>query len=412
MSITIDNIQRSSSNTVTFDIHGTPENGFDKSQVNAIRRTLLSSIPSVGFSLEGDKTNLTMIRNDSSLHNEFILNRIALVPLYINPETYQKQYLFYLNVQSTDKESVTTITMNDFSIYPIKDGVNVEELNPIPSKDNYQMNNPLSQEEKDKILRPFIMNDTKNYCILTELKKSSDKNSLHIEAYGVPDIGHAYENSRWCAVSQASYMFKKDEEQFKKVLQDKIAVKGIQNESKDVKKRFAEELFIKESERYFLRDNFAEPYHYEMTIQSTHYMSSEELFVKANDIIRDQINDFKKTIPSLFSGNETMSIQKTKENVYVITCHGYDHTVSNLLQSYISRYMIDNDSEFAVCGYKKVHPLQDIIEFTLSFNTSNKIFSASEAQKNNAIIKLFDESCSSLLLTFTSIIDKASATLL
>ena len=85
-------------NSIVFDIVGTKEKGLNKSIVNSLRRTLLSSIPSVGFRTEMKKCDIKIVKNTSPLHNEYILHRIAMIPLYINPESYNRNLLFKLKV--------------------------------------------------------------------------------------------------------------------------------------------------------------------------------------------------------------------------------------------------------------------------------------------------------------------------
>ena len=83
-----------------FIISGDDDYGFDKSLVNAIRRVLLTDIPTVGFNLypNGEGNDLTMTVNNSSLHNEMLLHRIALMPLYINPINYMRNHWFSCNI--------------------------------------------------------------------------------------------------------------------------------------------------------------------------------------------------------------------------------------------------------------------------------------------------------------------------
>ena len=78
-----------------FVLSGDNDYGFDKSLVNAIRRVLLTDIPTVGFQIyeNGENNDIHMIINNSSLHNEMLLHRIALIPLYLNPENYMKNHL-------------------------------------------------------------------------------------------------------------------------------------------------------------------------------------------------------------------------------------------------------------------------------------------------------------------------------
>ena len=90
-----------SDNNIVFDIKGNNITGLHKSIINSLRRTLLSSIKTVGFRTLIDSQDIIVKKNTTSLHNEFLLHRISLVPLYIDPEEYNKSLLFKLNVEST-----------------------------------------------------------------------------------------------------------------------------------------------------------------------------------------------------------------------------------------------------------------------------------------------------------------------
>jgi len=81
-------------NTLTFTLSGDEKYGLDKSITNGIRRTLLTDIQSVAF----DPDNIKIEKNTGSLHNEFLKHRISLIPLYIDPETYNYSLLFELKV--------------------------------------------------------------------------------------------------------------------------------------------------------------------------------------------------------------------------------------------------------------------------------------------------------------------------
>ena len=87
-------------NTLIFELNGSDEYGLDKSIVNSLRRILLSEIPCIAFRVEeGTKQDIIVETNNTSLHNEFLMHRISMIPLYMNIEEYEKNYLFYLNVK-------------------------------------------------------------------------------------------------------------------------------------------------------------------------------------------------------------------------------------------------------------------------------------------------------------------------
>src|SRR6056300_893601 len=95
-----------SENQISFDIRGNPKTGLSPSIVNAIRRTLLSAIPTVGFKTEMNDSDIIIKTNTTPLHNEYLLHRIGMIPLYIDPESWNKNYLFYLSVTSNDDEPI------------------------------------------------------------------------------------------------------------------------------------------------------------------------------------------------------------------------------------------------------------------------------------------------------------------
>jgi len=393
-------LTNSINNRIEFDIQGDKNLGLDKSIVNSLRRVLLTSIPSIAFRTEIQSSDIKVIRNDTSLHNEFLIHRISLIPLYIDPDNYEKQYLFYLKVESSDNP-ITIITANDFVIYPMKKGV---ELGTDISLDNYDMENPLSEKEKEKIFRPFKFQGSNEYCLISELKTTSLENKKQeLELYGVPSISYSYEHAKWQAASQVSYKFKHNEELFRKIVQEKAIVQDIDNI-----KQFEESLMISEGERYFHRDIYTNPLWYEFVIESVHFKSSKELFIEACKIMINQLEILKNEIPKISTDEDSIiDIETNKENVYKLIIQGYDDTVGNVLQSFISRHIIIEGSLFSVCGYKRPHPLEEIIHLYLSFNPENKVFNGNQSQKIVSLVQTLMETCDHLIKLYSQIMNEA-----
>ena len=112
--------KKSKATELQFDIKGDTDTGLNTSIVNSLRRTILSTIPAIAFRTDSENSDLIIKKNNGALHNEFLADRIALIPLYIDPRDYQKQYLFHLNIANNPSEPITTVTANDFDIYPLK----------------------------------------------------------------------------------------------------------------------------------------------------------------------------------------------------------------------------------------------------------------------------------------------------
>lgn len=387
---------------LTFTISGDNNYGFDKSLINAIRRILLTEIPTVGFKLydNGENNDINMIINNSSLHNEMLLHRISLVPLYINPENFMKNYLFECKVIHDTAEPFKFITTDDINIYPLNSSLSerlekyndeskemtkedekllLDQLN-VLSIDNYDLKKPLSQKDKEDIFRPFEFRGVKNHCLITELKTTNTEN-IHQELhfYGSPSIGYGYEDAKFQAVSQSTYSFTINKDLVESVLDEKIKVEEIdKNDIETYRNKF----LLSESERYFYRDNYGEPNCYNFSLKSNHYYDEEILFMKSIKILLEKCENFKLQLIEFLKENDSnISFIKRKEYVYLFEVLNESHTLGNLVQSHIVRRCINNTTIVNNFSYKKPHPLEDKIYFILSVNPKNKFI-----QKNDELV--------------------------
>ena len=390
-------------NTLNFVLSGDNEYGLDKSLVNAIRRILLTDIPTIGFNLteNGENSDLIMVTNNSSLHNEMLSHRIALIPLYLKPENYMKNHLFECKIKHDTIEPFKFITMNDVNIYPLKSGflerldhyfdesydmshedskILKEQLNTV-NIENYDLNKPFSQKEKDKIFRPFEFRGNHHYSMITELK-TTNTDDIHqeIHFYGSPSVGYGYQDAKFQGVSQATYSFEIDEQLVNSVLKEKIQIEGIEKEDQqDYERKFR----LAESERYFYRDDYGEPNRYNFAIKSNHYYDSETLFKKSIEILIEKCETLKLELIEYLKENKSkISVEKVKEFIYHYEVLNESHTLGNLIQSHITRKSINDDTIINLFGYKKPHPLEDKILFIVSMNPKHKI------SKNDEVIRI------------------------
>ena len=353
--------------TIEFDIKGDVENGLHPSIVNAIRRTLLSDIPTLGYRTEINNKDIIIVKNNTSLHNEFLEQRISLIPLYIDPETYQKQYLFHLKIiDNNSPEPIMKITAKDFNLYPLKKETNIEELKEQTDIDisKYDLDTPLPYKDKVRVFKPYKYNGEDYFVPITEIKKSSSSIKQELELWAVPRVSAAYEDASWQAVSCATYSFKKDDDLFQNIIKEKLELNNV---SEDDKEDYIKMLTISDSERYFFRDKNTNAYWYNFKIESNHFSSPKELFIKACQIIIDQLEIIKNELPKLTHETKEESILRLtfNNNIYTLEINQMNDTLGNIIQSYISMELID-ESEFEVCGYKCIHPLENITQFNIS----------------------------------------------
>ena len=387
-----------------FKIGGEDKYGLDKSVINSIRRTLLNDIPTIAFrSAENTNKDITIVENSGQLHNEMLLQRLSLIPLYINPNSYMKNYLFELKVEHDNNDVFKFITANDFSIYPLKSEIqkridNIDEeidedLDKLLNSNNYEnydLKNPLSQKKKDEILRPFEFRGKKNYCLITELKNTNDsdlKQGIHL--YGVPTLSTGKENAIFQPVSCATYSFLKDDDLISHIVQERIKIEKIDEEDQE---KFTQKLLLAESEKYYFRDSHNECNKYNFRIKSKHHEDANSLFKLSIQLLQEKLDYLKVSFLKLLQNKETcISGEKINDYVYNFMIYNEDHTMGNLIQSHIARRCLDDDSILQFVAYKKPHPLEESIKLIVTLNPSHKISKDNDLRKYQGIVNFLIE---------------------
>ena len=82
--------------------------------------------------------------------------------------------------------------------------------------------------------------------------------------------------------------------------------------------------------------------------------------------------------------------------------HGFDDTLGSIIQAHISNKLIIDGSVLNMCGYKRTHPLENSMLFTLSMNNSDDL---EEKEKTNKIIQVFKDCCGELSEIYKQIIE-------
>ena len=414
-----------------FVLSGNDEYGFDKSVVNAIRRTLLTDVPTVGFKLyqNGENNDLIMATNESSLHNEMLLHRISFMPYYIDPENYMRNHLFECKVKHDSKEPFRFVTLNDINIYPLNSGLSerleklfddsydlshedekiIREKLSKTDLDNYDLTKPLSQKAKDEIFRPFKFRGQEHYCMITELKQTNTEgNYQELHFYGSLSVGYGSEDAKFQGVSQATYSFKTDDKLVDNVLMDRIKLDKIE---KDDVETYSRKFKLREAERYYYRDDIDESNVYDFSIKSCHYYDSSRILKVAIKLLIQKCENFKLQMIEYLKDEESIvKVDEYKENIYHIEVENESHTLGNLYQSHMMRYLVDDKTLVNIFGYKKPHPLEDKILFIVSLNPGHKLVVGDEVSKITNMFTFLIEGVDSLindLRILSKVTDKA-----
>ena len=400
-----------------FILSGDDNYGFDKSLVNSIRRTILTDIPTVAFKTsEIENNDINMIINNTSIHNEMLIHRLSLIPLYLDPENYMKNHLFECNVKHNGKEPYQFISTANINIYPLKSGFieridNLfDELHDTSEEDerilrqqlselnieNYDLDKPLSDKEKKQIFKPFNFRNIDHYSLITELKSTNTENKFQeLHFYGSPSVGFGRDHACFQPVSQSNYSFQINDSLVNDVLSEKIKIENIdKDEIDDYSRKFK----LSESERYFYRDKMGESNRYQFSIKSNHFYDEGTLFKKAIEILKQKYENLKLEFINLLKDNDSnISYEKKNDLVYHFEILNESHTIGNLLQSHIIRRYISSETLINSCGYKKIHPLEEKLLLIITINPSHKLSNVDEVNKIQNIISSILECIDSII---------------
>ena len=415
--IKFSNIKKDKKN-LDFEIGGNESYGLDKSIINGIRRTLLTNINTIAF----NDTDIIIKTNKGALHNEFLKHRITLIPLYIEPNNYYRDHLFVLKKKITD-ETILNIRVDDFEIYELnnENKKEIELQREYPNENNnifkklqtistvnYNLDKPLSKSKKDEIFRPFKFNGESSYFLITELKTTeSDENVEEIELYCSPSSGTSKEHSRFNNVSKAVYSFKKNKVAFTEYLNDTIKLNKLDSKKNFNKAQYEKTLELKDGERYYYRDNNNQSYIYNFGISSNHIKTSKELFIESINILINRLNNINENLKLMIDNSEEslFSIDRFKnDTTFQIIMLKEDDTTGNIIQSHMVNKFLNGNSIIQVCGYKKPHPLTDLIIFNIMIKSTDYTL----LQNKTFISEYFIKVCNDLIEIFDIIKNNAS----
>lgn len=295
----------------------------DKSILNGIRRIILSEIPIIAF----DDKDINILKNTNDFHNEFIANRISLIPLHFNENetnNFKKENYTFKISKKNNTNDVIKVTSADINIYDV--------------------NNKLVDNNFKLHIFPYnkITND---FILITKLKpnKYDIENGQELDIEFKASIDIAKKHARWSPVSQSVFYNNYDET------------------GDDIIK----------SQRNFKKNQYDEPIEFVFMIESECGLRPEYLFYKAYTILYNKLNLLIKKI-----NENKIKIEKMGEidNFYQIAIIGEDYTLMEIIQSLIyNKYFrssegISGNSILEYIGYYINHPDANTIYMKLKFS--------------------------------------------
>lgn len=329
------------------------------SYANTLRRLILTGVETIAFRSDmtstGSTTDVEVKQNDTPMTNEMLADRIGLLPLCI-PDPLQwkeDQYLFVLNATG-NKDQMTHVTASDFVV---KQFISADD-----SKE---------EQEKQEVAvqsAPFFPPNplTGQTCLIATLPRvvGSAPQGIHIVAKATKGTGR--EHARFSPVSQCSYEYTLDtnpvrqEEMFTQWLASAKKIGALEKDSERYKE-LKREFNTMQIKRCFQINEKGEPYSFDFTIETVGCLTVPYIVKRACEVGENMCSRYVNLQQGDVPPEITISSSDSRIIGYDFLVRGHDHTLGNLLQTWLVENHIEGTAEpkITYAGYCVPHPLRD-----------------------------------------------------
>lgn len=315
--------------------------GIEVCFANAIRRTILSDIPTIVIRTENNEINQCNIKdNTSRLHNEILKQRLSCIPIHSTllrdnetEKALPENYSLIVDVENTT-DNIIYVTTEHFRLRDNKDG------------------KLLSKEEMDKLFPGLFPKHvvTQNYIDFVRLrpKLGNDIPGEKISLVADFSLSNAKENSMFNVVSKCSYGNTLDSTKASTIWdaqEEKLRKEG----ETDSDITFQKENFrILDAQRHF------EPNSFDFVIQTLGVYDNKDLVRKACAILQNKLIDLVQIIEE---GELPVFISETTmDHCFDIHLENEDYTIGKILEYIIYSKFYEGEKTLNFCGFKKFHP--------------------------------------------------------
>jgi len=377
------NLERKDHRTYTFSL-----SPVHVTYANTLRRLILTGVPTVAFRSDmtstGSTTDVIVKRNDTPMTNEMLADRIGLLPIHVTDPLSWKDdvYLFTLKVIG-DKEATTYVKSSHFKVIknnpPLQAGD--DEKEEIIATDTFFPANPI----------------TRDTCLIATLQPGAIQQAIEIVAKATKGTGR--EHARFSPVSQCSYEYtpNTDAGEREKMLHSWMKVTKMVTEIDKASERYAEldrEFNTMQVKRCFLINDKGEPYSFDFTIESAGVLEVPYIVNQACQVGENMCSRYALLDRGDVPSDITITSADTRIIGYDFLFRGHDHTLGNLLQTWLVEHHIEGDAEprITYAGYSVPHPLRD--EMVLRIGVEDGEESTARlavAKAANGCVKMFRE---------------------
>jgi DNA-directed RNA polymerase subunit L len=348
--------------------------------VNALRRTILSDIPVIGFKTTPNSSNNTKIQiNTTRLNNEIIKHRLSCIPVCISDINFPvKNYIVELDVEN-NTDTIMFVTSKDFKIKDL-------------TTDKY-----LDENTRQKIFPSYIPPNGKGEYYIDFLRLrpriSDELQGERIKLVSELSVVTARDDSVYNVSSTCSYGCTLDNERIKEELQ--IRKQKWKDEGKnDTEINFESKNWsLLEGMRYVKSNSF------DFILESIGIYENNEIITKACDILLNKLEKISELIEK-----DELPIKpsdNTLENCYDVTLINEDYTIGNMLNYVLYSEFYKSLKFLDYVGFKKMHPHDS--DSLLRISLTDKTKSINTVKQ--VLTKVIEE-CTKCLLSIKTTFEK------
>jgi len=332
-------------------------NGVEMSFANALRRTMLSEIPTIVIETDTyEKNQCNILINTGRLHNEILKQRLSCIPIHTthmrdteDQKALPGNYQLMVDVKN-DTDNIIYVTTEDFKLRDKKTGT------------------VLSHEEQEKLFPGLFPKNvqTQSYIDFARLRP---KVGIEIEGEQLSliadfSVNIAKESSMFNVVSKCAYGNTPDKDKAVTVW-DKIDAKLRADGETDSDIKFQKENFrILDTQRHFIPNSF------DFVVETVGVYDNREIITKACVVLQNKFIDMVQMVDS--GVVSILTSETTMDHCYDIHLEDEDYTMGKIIEYLMYTKFYEKQGVLSFCGFKKFHPHDTKATVRVAFKEKNE----------------------------------------
>ena len=304
------------------------------SLANALRRIILSDVPTLVFRTAPhaeSKSSITV--NTSRIHNQILNQRLSCIPIHIIDETFEfKDYTVEINAIA-DSSEIRYITTKDFKMKNRNSG---KYLTDVKCREIFPPN-PITG---DYIEFARLLPKMSEYGEGEQLTMTCDL-----------DIGTAKQDGAFNVVCTCAYSMTMDPakvDEAWRIKEAELVKEGIAAIGSEEMKAQRKNWSLLDAQRHTKDDSF------DFVVETVGVYTNADIVSKAAQIM---INKCTKFIRDIESGeNHIIPTVSTIQNGFDIELKGEDYTLGKVLEFFLHDKHYAEDQTVTYCAFRKIHP--------------------------------------------------------